>query len=56
MSAKALRAALQKANLSALALRSGVNLRTLRRIKNGDGNVMAATIEAVQPHLKLVRR
>lgn len=39
-------------NLSELARLSGIPLRTLRRLKNGDGDAMAATVERIEPHLR----
>lgn len=56
MTSQELREALRTANLSKLARHSGVALRTLRRIKNGDKDVKASTIEAVQPHMKASRK
>lgn len=39
-------------NLSALARLTGIPLRTLRRLKNGDGDAMAATVERIEPCLR----
>lgn len=52
MNMKDLRKRLQRLNLSKLARLSGVPLRTLRRLKNGDGDVLAATVARVEPHLR----
>jgi hypothetical protein len=41
-------------NLSALAELSGVPLRTIRRIKNGHGDVLSSTLERLALPLKTV--
>jgi transcriptional regulator with XRE-family HTH domain len=53
MNIKSLRAALRKANLSELARRTKLHLRTLRRIKSGETqNPSVLTVEAIERGLK----
>ena len=52
MDEKQFRKALEGCNLSELDRRCGISARTLRRIKNGSGEVRASTIAAVEPHIK----
>ena len=47
MKLSTLRSKLIDANLSRLALRSGVSLRTLRRMKNGTTDAKAGNVEKV---------
>ena len=45
-----------RTNLSALERLSGVPIRTLRRIKNGQSAARAATIASVRPYLTKARK
>lgn len=46
-----LRRKLKRCNLCELERRSGVPARTLRRIKNGTGDVQQVTIDRIRPHM-----
>jgi hypothetical protein len=52
MSVNELRERLATCNLSLLSRLAGVDLRRLRRIKNGEGDVRTETVERIKPHLK----
>lgn len=47
----ALRRKLKRCNLCELERRSGIPARTLRRIKNGTGDVQQTTIDRIEPHM-----
>jgi transcriptional regulator with XRE-family HTH domain len=51
-----LRAKLKDANLSALALSTGLHLRTLRRIKNSGSSPTLETAERIAAGLRLAAR
>ena len=43
-------------NLSALSRKSGVAIRTLRRIRAGQAQTRQSTVDLIAPHLKAVRK
>jgi transcriptional regulator with XRE-family HTH domain len=51
-----LRAKLRTANLSALAARTGINVRTLRRIKNSDSVPSMGTADKIASGLRKASR
>ena len=51
MNLSTIRMRLAKANLSKLALKSGVSLRTLRRLKNGKSGTRVETAEKLAKYL-----
>ena len=51
MTIEELRVTLAVCNLSKLSRLTGIDLRRLRRIKNGTGDVRTATIAKIKPYL-----
>lgn len=56
MTDKQLRKHLQTCNLSALARLSGMDVRSIRRVRNGTAPIRPSTVERLSPHISAAKQ